>query len=66
MRKSILALVLGGTLAVPAIAQAQGESPHSFSANVGLTSNYIFRGISQTGGKPALQGGFDYAHSSGI
>ena len=37
-----------------------------FSANVSLTSNYLYRGISQTGGKPALQGGFDYTHSSGF
>jgi uncharacterized protein (TIGR02001 family) len=36
------------------------------TANVGLFSQYIFRGISQTAGKPAVQGGFDYAHSSGF
>lgn len=66
MRKSILALVLGGALGMPAMGQAQGESPHSFSPNVGLYSNYLFRAISQTAGDPALQGGFDYAHSSGI
>ncbi len=66
MRKTLLALAFGSTLCVPALAQAQAESPHSFSANVGLYSNYIFRGISQTSGEPALQGGFDYAHSSGF
>ena len=37
-----------------------------FSANVSLTSNYLYRGISQSGGKPAMQGGFDYTHSSGF
>jgi len=68
MRKALLTLALGSALAAPALAQAQAQttSPHSFTGNVGLYSNYIFRGISQTGGKPALQGGFDYAHSSGI
>ena len=66
MRKSLLTLALSSTLCVPALAQAQAASPHSFSANVGLYSNYIFRGISQTAGKPALQGGFDYEHSSGL
>lgn len=40
------------------------ESP--FSANVSLVSNYLYRGLSQTGGKPAIQGGFDYEHSSGF
>ena len=39
---------------------------HTLTANVGIFSEYIFRGISQTAGKPALQGGFDYAHSSGL
>ena len=33
------------------------------TANVGIFSEYIFRGISQTAGKPAVQGGFDYAHT---
>ena len=39
---------------------------HTLTANVGLFSQYIFRGISQTAGKPAVQGGFDYAHASGF
>lgn len=67
MRRPFLALALTGVLCVPALALAQAaESPHSFSANVGVFSNYIFRGTAQTGGNPALQGGFDYAHSSGF
>ncbi len=41
-------------------------SDHTFTANAGLASNYVFRGISQTVDKPALQGGFDYAHASGF
>lgn len=67
MRKALLTLALTGTLCVPALAQAQAaESPHSFSANVGLFSEYIFRGTAQTAGKPAVQGGFDYGHASGL
>ena len=31
----------------------------ALSANVGLTSEYVFRGISQTDQGPAIQGGFD-------
>jgi uncharacterized protein (TIGR02001 family) len=31
----------------------------TLSANVGLTSDYVFRGISQTDQGPAIQGGFD-------
>ena len=49
-------------LAVPGLALA--DSP--VSANVSLVSDYLFRGVSQTGTKPAIQGGFDYAHDSGL
>ena len=31
----------------------------SLSANVALASEYVFRGVSQTGEEPAIQGGFD-------
>ena len=38
----------------------------SFSANVGLFSDYTYRGVSQTGQEPALQGGIDWEHDIGI
>ena len=38
----------------------------SFSANVGLYTDYIFRGYTQTQNEPAIQGGFDVEHSSGL
>ena len=41
---------------------AEGDSPNSLKANVALTSNYMFRGISQTNNGPAIQGGFDYTY----
>lgn len=34
--------------------------PGEFSANVALTSDYVFRGIIQTDEGPAIQGGVDY------
>jgi uncharacterized protein (TIGR02001 family) len=51
-----LAVVVAGVLA-PAVSQAQ------VSYNVGLFSDYRYRGISQTRLKPALQGGVDYSAS---
>lgn len=36
------------------------------SGNVALTTDYTFRGISQTSELPAIQGGFDYEHESGF
>ncbi|WP_233556366.1 TorF family putative porin [Noviherbaspirillum sedimenti] len=53
------------TFAAPAFAEAPA-SPHTFTGNLTVASDYRFRGISQTFGKPAVQGGFDYAHSSGF
>ncbi|WP_068471151.1 TorF family putative porin [Candidatus Protochlamydia phocaeensis] len=41
------------------------KSPHTFTANVSLVSDYRFRGISQTMRRPAIQGGFDYSHAGG-
>jgi uncharacterized protein (TIGR02001 family) len=37
----------------------------AFSANVSLTTEYSYRGISQTDKRPAIQGGFDYKHAGG-
>ncbi|WP_051236590.1 TorF family putative porin [Ottowia thiooxydans] len=45
-------------------AAAAPASPLSF--NVGLISDYRYRGISQSRLNPALSGGVDYAHSSGF
>lgn len=67
MKKLASAFVLTGLVGVPAFALAdEPASPHTLTANVSLTSNYVFRGISQTGGEPAIQGGFDYTHASGL
>ena len=67
MKKSLIALALVSAFAAPAFAEeAAPASAHTFTGNVALTSNYIFRGVSQTQNQPAIQGGFDYSHSSGI
>lgn len=66
MKKLVHALVLVGLVGASPLVVAAEESPHTLSANVGMTSNYVFRGISQTGGDAAIQGGLDYSHSSGF
>ena len=66
MRKSLLAISVAAALAAPAAAFAQSSSPHTLTGNFGFFSQYIFRGLTQTDTKPAAQGGFDYAHSSGF
>ena len=57
MKKFLLAVLL--TIGASA-------SYAQLSTNVGLASDYRFRGISQTQNGMALQGGIDYAHSSGF
>lgn len=66
MNKLLNTLILAA-LAVPCVAMAEeAASASPFTANVGLVSDYVWRGISQTSHKPAIQGGFDYTHSSGF
>lgn len=36
------------------------------SGSLALTSDYLFRGITQSNEEPALQGGLEYAHESGF
>jgi uncharacterized protein (TIGR02001 family) len=57
-----------GLAAEPAPAEATPPPTpeHTITGNVGLFSQYIFRGLTQTNRNPAVQGGFDYAHSSGF
>src|SRR5688572_28016804 len=63
MHKSVVALSVVAALTAGIAAAAE---PSPVAGNIGLFSEYRFRGIDQTFGKPALQGGFDYAHSSGF
>lgn len=50
-----------------AMAQTQAAAPdYTLAYNVGVTSDYRFRGISQTSFDPALQAGVDFAHKSGF
>ena len=64
-RTSIKTLGFALAAALPLLASAQ------LTGNVSLTTNYKFRGQDQDASKvkavkPALQGGFDYAHESGF
>jgi uncharacterized protein (TIGR02001 family) len=64
--RSMIALAaLAASSAV--FAQAKAPEPdYTLSYNVGAVSEYRYRGISQTGKKPALQGGLDFAHKNGL
>jgi uncharacterized protein (TIGR02001 family) len=64
MHKSVLTLSVIAALAAPGLAAAADPSP--VSGNMSIVSDYRFRGISQTYLGPAIQGGIDYAHASGL
>lgn len=58
-----LAAALALAFGAPA-AQASDAAPaHALSFNASLTSDYRYRGLSQTRRQPAIQGGADYTHS---
>jgi len=67
MKKLVLAVaVLAAFASSASVQQAAAASDHTFTGNLTVASDYRFRGISQTFGQPTVQGGFDYAHSSGF
>lgn len=57
----IAAIVLGASAAMA----DERESAVNLSANVGIVSDYRFRGISYSGRDPALQGGLDLTTATG-
>jgi len=61
-----LSKVLIASTVIVTSQMVMADSPHEFSANVALSTDYMYRGGSQTNEQPAISGGFDYAHSSGV
>lgn len=59
--KLLLALLATSTAAFAQTAPAAPEVTY----NVGVVSQYRYRGLAQSKGQPALQGGVDYANASG-
>ena len=72
MRKLLLASAVSAAFCLPLTVSAQTAAPaepappYTLAGNFGIFSQYIFRGLTQTNGNPAAQGGFDYTHSSGF
>jgi uncharacterized protein (TIGR02001 family) len=64
MKKTLLAVAAAlAATALPSVSYAE-DSPLSF--NVGVVTDYRYRGISQSRLKPALQGGVDFAAPGGF
>jgi uncharacterized protein (TIGR02001 family) len=66
--RSLLAAtaLAGAFIAAPAFADEAPASDLTISGNVALVTDYRFRGLSLSGGDPAVQGGITLTHSSGL
>jgi len=62
MKKLVIAAALFSALSAHA-EEAAPAPEHALSFNLAATSDYRYRGISQTRLQPALQGGADYVHA---
>ncbi len=62
--RKILPVILfsSGLLASPASAAPED---HQYTANFGVSSNYLFRGVSRSNNAAAASGGVDYSHKKG-
>jgi len=68
MRLSFAALAALATITALPVAVHAEDAPAgpSTAFNIGVVTDYRYRGITQTRLKPALQGGVDYSHPSGL
>ncbi len=76
MRKSLLSIAVLTALALPAMSYADDAAPAAaaaaptptwtFPSSISLVSDYIWRGQTQTWGKPAVQAGIEADHASGL
>jgi uncharacterized protein (TIGR02001 family) len=60
-----LCILMQGLLVLPALPAAAQDSLDRWGGSLGFTTDYIRRGVSQTGGAPAFQGGFQYQSPAG-
>ena len=60
LKLSVIAAAVLATASFSQVAQAE------VSANFGATSNYLWRGVTQSGNAPSLSGGLDYSNESGV
>ena len=66
--KRLVAVACAALLSVPFAVSAQEseESSSPFSATFGVTTDYVFRGVSQTDNEPAFQAGANYTAPFGL
>ena len=63
---SMLCLAASALTTTSAMAWESADGQFSTSASVAMSSDYVWRGYSQTDNEPAISGSFDLGHSSGL
>ena len=58
--------IASSILAASAVASSVAMAESNWSANIGVTSNYMWRGVTQTTDQAAIQGGIDYENPNGF
>ncbi len=67
IKTAIAGFLMGPALVLAEdMTNASDDAGFSLSGNIALTTDYLYRGLSQTTGDPAIQGGFDLSHDSGF
>jgi uncharacterized protein (TIGR02001 family) len=69
MKRLAISALLGTAAVLPLAAHAQAAAPqpdYTLTGNLGIGSDYRFRGFTQTDYQPTIQGGVDFAHKSGL
>ena len=64
--KTLYKIILTSVILIQPILGYAQDSAHTFSGNVTLASDYLYRGQSQTENSIAIQGGIDYGHELGL
>ncbi|WDE12505.1 TorF family putative porin [Thalassomonas haliotis] len=66
MKHKAIPLAIPCLLATLTLLGTPAQAVEGLSANVGFTSNYLWRGVSQTDDSAAISGGLDYAAENGF
>lgn len=67
MYRHVVIIAVSSLVASIGIADDVIITPQSkLIGNIGVVSQYVFRGLAQTNSHPAIQGGIDYSHLNGF
>ena len=66
MKKTTISIALTSIIASSAFVSTQTLAVEGLSTNVGVTNNYLWRGVTQSTNAAAISGGIDYQTSTGF